>query len=206
MNFYHNLIVKKSWELLKTLNRKYRFILIGGWAVYLYTKALKSKDIDLILSFSELEKLKEKFELFKNERLKKYEARVEEMEIDIYVPFYSNPGLPAEEIEKFTTNLEGFRVPQKETLAILKQKALLARKESVKGRKDLADLVSLFRLTDFDWKKYHQIIKKYKLENWLTTTYNIIKQTRAFEELGLNIHQTATLKRKLLPNLVVNSD
>lgn len=204
MNFYHDLIVKKSWELLKNLNRKYKFILIGGWAVYVYTQALKSKDIDLVLSFSELEKLKEEFEVFKNDRLKKYEARAEEMEIDIYVPFYSNPGLPAEEIEKFTTSLEGFRVPRKETLAILKQKALLARKDSVKGKKDLADLVSLFRLADFDWGKYHQIIKKYKLKNWVKTTYDIIKQTRAFEELGLNIHQTATLKRKLLPNLMAD--
>lgn len=204
MNFYHDLIVKKSWELLKDLNRKYKFILIGGWAVYVYTQALKSKDIDLVLSFSELEKLKEEFEVFKNDRLKKYEARAEEMEIDIYIPFYSNPGLPAEEIEKFTTSLEGFRVPGKETLAILKQKALLARKDSVKGKKDLADLVSLFRLADFDWGKYRQIIKKYKLKNWVKTTYDIIKQTRAFEELGLNIHQTATLKRKLLPNLMAD--
>ena len=201
MNFYHNLIVKKSWELLKTLNRKYKFILIGGWAVFLYTKALKSKDLDLVLSFDELEKLKEEFEVFKNERLKKYEARVEEIEVDIYTPFYSNPGLPAEDIQNFVIVLEGFKVPQKEILAILKQKALLARKESVKGRKDLADLISLFRLEDFDWEKYHQIIKNYKLKNWLKTTYQIIKQTRVFEELGLNIHQTASLKRKILTHL-----
>jgi len=201
MNFYHNLIVKKSWELLKTLNRKYKFILIGGWAVFLYTKALKSKDLDLVLSFDELEKLKEEFEVFKNERLKKYEARVEEIEVDIYTPFYSNLGLPAEDIQNFVIVLEGFKVPQKEILAILKQKALLARKESVKGRKDLADLISLFRLEDFDWEKYHQIIKNYKLKNWLKTTYQIIKQTRVFEELGLNIHQTASLKRKILTHL-----
>ena len=201
MNFYHNLIVKKSWELLKTLNRKYKFILIGGWAVFLYTKALKSKDLDLVLSFDELEKLKEEFEVFKNERLKKYEARVEEIEVDIYTPFYSNLGLPAEDIQNFVIVLEGFKVPQKEILAILKQKALLARKESVKGRKDLADLISLFRLKDFDWEKYHQIIKNYKLKNWLKTTYQIIKQTRVFEELGLNIHQTASLKRKILTHL-----
>ena len=201
MNFYHNLIVKKSWELLISLNRKYKFILIGGWAVYLYTKTLKSKDIDLVLSFSELEKLKEEFAVFKNERLKKYEARAEEIEIDIYLPFYSNPGLPAEDVQNFVAILEGFKVPQKEILAILKQKALLARKESVKGKKDLADLLSLFRLEDFNWEKYHKIIKKYKLTNWPKLTYNITKETRVFEELGLNIHQTATLKRKILPRL-----
>lgn len=201
MNFYHNLIIKKSWDLLKNLKKKYEFILIGGWAVYLYTQSLKSKDIDLVFSFSELNKLKEEFEVSKNERLKKYEARAEEVEIDIYLPFYSNPGLPAEDLENFAIIVEGFKVPKKEILAILKQRALLDRQESVKGRKDLADLISLFKLEDFDWKTYHQIIKEYKLENWPKLTSAIIRRTPKFEELGLNLHQTAALKRKILPLL-----
>lgn len=40
MPFYHNLITQKSWEVLKKLKAKYDFILIGGWAVFLYTKSL----------------------------------------------------------------------------------------------------------------------------------------------------------------------
>ena len=62
MNFYHNLITQKSWQLLQDLRRRYQFILIGGWAVFLYTKALKSKDIDLVMGYEELKKLKEEFE------------------------------------------------------------------------------------------------------------------------------------------------
>lgn len=206
MNFYHDLIVKKSWELLKNLKQRYEFILIGGWAVYLYAKSLKSKDIDLVVSFAELEKLKAEFEISKNERLKKYEARAEEFEIDLYLPFYSNPGLPAEDLGNFAVNLEGFKIPQKEILAVLKQKALLARKESVKGRKDMVDLISLFQLKDFGWERYHQIIKQYKLEDWLKLTAVIIRKMPKLEELDLNVHQIAALKRKILPLLVLNQN
>ena len=154
MSFYHNLITQKSWQALIELKKKYQFILIGGWAVFLYTKALKSKDVDLVMEYEELEKIKNEFMVSKNERLKKYEARKEEVEIDIYLPFYSNPGIPAEEIKEFTSQVEGFVVAQKEILAILKQAAFLERQGSVRGRKDLADLISLFRLPDFNWEKY----------------------------------------------------
>src|SRR3990172_12655467 len=108
MDYYSELVTQKSWQLLTELRKNFSFILIGGWAVFLYTQALKSKDIDLVLEFSELEKMRQKFPLSKNERLKKYEVRVEEVEIDLYLPFYSNPGLPAEEIKKWTQGLEGF--------------------------------------------------------------------------------------------------
>lgn len=197
MNFYHNLVTEKSWRLLQSLRQKYDFILIGGWAVFLYTKALKSKDIDLVLEFSELEKLKEDFEVSKNERLKKYEARWEGMEIDIYVPFYSNPGLPAEELKKFVVGLEGFKTVEKEILAILKQVALMGRKDTVKGRKDLADLVCLFRLPNFNWEKYKKVVKKYGLSESSVAVSEILKKTTKMDELGLNVHQMARLKGKV---------
>lgn len=201
MNFYHNLITKKSWQLLLDLRRRYRFILIGGWAVFLYTRALKSKDIDLVAEYEELEKLRGEFEVFKNERLKKYEARKEEAEIDIYVPFYSNLGLPAEDLRKFVISLEGFKTVEKEILAILKQKALLERANTVKGRKDLADLVGLFALPDFNWQKYRKIVGDYNLREFLKLTKEIIKRTREIDELGLNIHQFARFKKKIFTQI-----
>lgn len=198
MNFYHNLVTKKSWQLLQSLKRQYQFILIGGWAVFLHTGALKSKDIDLVMEYEELEKLKEDFEVTKNERLKKYEAREKEVEIDIYVPFYSNIGLPAEDLKKFSHILEGFEVVEKEVLAILKQKALIARKDTVKGKKDLADLASLFQLDDFNWQKYRKVIIEYHLEEGSKITRELLKKTRKIEELDLNLHQMARLKKKIL--------
>ena len=201
MNFYHNLITQKSWQLLQELRKKYQFILIGGWAVFLYTMALKSKDIDLVAEYEELEKLRGEFEIFKNERLKKYEGRKEEVEIDIYVPFYSNPGLPAEDLKKFVIFLEGFKTVEKEILAILKQKALCERENTVRGRKDLVDLVGLFRLLDFDWQKYRKIVDDYNLDKFLKLTKEIIKRTKEISELGLNIHQFARFKKKILTQI-----
>lgn len=201
MDFYHNLVTEKSWQLLQKLRKKYQFILIGGWAVYLYTQALKSKDIDLVAEFGDLGKMRDEFEVAKNERLKKYEARKEALEIDIYIPFYSNPGIPAEDLKNFTVSLLGFTVVEKEILVILKQKALMERGESVKGRKDLLDLVSLLRLPDYDWDRYDQLVKQYKVEDGVNLTKKVLKDTFKLEELNLNVHQLAQLKRKILPRL-----
>ena len=73
MNFYRDQVTQKSWQLLQDMAKKYKFVLIGGWAVWLYTHQLKSKDIDLVVEFDQLERLRQDFSLTKNDRLKKYE-------------------------------------------------------------------------------------------------------------------------------------
>ena len=204
MDYYSELVTQKSWQLLTELRKNFSFILIGGWAVFLYTQALKSKDIDLVLEFSELEKMRQKFPLSKNERLKKYEVRVEEVEIDLYLPFYSNPGLPAEEIKKWTQGLEGFLVPQKEVLLILKIQAYLARKGAVKGRKDLIDILSLLKLVDFNWPVFKKLARDYRLNHFLKELAALLRENFSVEELGLNRHQFSRLKKKWLAALNAN--
>lgn len=201
MAYYHDLITEKSWQVLKTLRKKFDFILIGGWAVFLYTHALKSKDIDVIVEHKELQQLREEFEISKNDRLKKYEARSEEVEVDIYVPFYSNPGLPAEDLKNYVISLEGFTLVEKEILAILKEKALGSRFATPKGKKDLIDLVGLFQLPDFDWEKFRSVIREYKLESELRFIQNEIQSANSIEELDLNVHKMARFKKKILPLL-----
>ena len=50
MEFWNSLLTEKSQKLLMQLkNPPIKFILIGGWAVWLYTKQQKSKDIDIVL-------------------------------------------------------------------------------------------------------------------------------------------------------------
>jgi hypothetical protein len=39
--FWNSMLTKESWEELKRLNKKYDFVLIGGWAVWLLTKLKK---------------------------------------------------------------------------------------------------------------------------------------------------------------------
>ena len=202
MAYYHDLITQKSFEVLTALRRKYDFILIGGWAVFLYTHNLKSKDVDLVVEYKDLEKLKHDFEVVKNCRLKKYEIVTGEgADIDIYVPFYSNPGLPAEELKNYVVSVENFKTVRAEVLAILKQKAMEARTGSAKGKKDLIDLLGLFALADFDFKRYRNLIKKYNLGKSLKFTRQKIAETVSIDEAGLNRHRMAAFKRRILPLL-----
>ena len=94
MAFYHDMITEESWRELQNLKEKIQFVLIGGWATYLYTKNLKSKDIDIVISYDQLPLLEKNYSLVKNDRLKKYEARRGPVEIDIYLPFFFGIGNP----------------------------------------------------------------------------------------------------------------
>ena len=51
MEYWNELITQKSWDVLQKL-KKINFVLIGGWASYLWTSSHKSKDIDIIVDFN----------------------------------------------------------------------------------------------------------------------------------------------------------
>jgi len=201
MEYYHDLIIEKSFKILQDLKREFDFILIGGWAIFLYTKALKSKDIDIIVDYDELEKFKKEFDIVKNERLKKYEAKIEQIDIDIYLPYYSNIGLPVEEVKKYTQSIEGFNVPIPEILLILKTYTFFQRKNTTKGRKDLIDIFSLLSKEMINWQEYKELIKKYNLEEMSEKLKELVSSTKNLPELNLLNHQLSRLKRKILENL-----
>ena len=136
LQYWDDLITSESWSVLQKINQTYRFTLIGGWAVYVHTRALKSRDIDIIVDFKTLARLKDDFTVGKNERLKKYEIKEMKFDIDIYVPHYSNPGLPAEVVMEETIEKDGFRMPKVEMLLIIKQAVFKKRQGSIKGEKD----------------------------------------------------------------------
>src|SRR3989338_10282386 len=100
MEFWNSLLTEKSWRIMQELKKEgFKFIVIGGWAAYLWTKQHKSKDIDIILpDWKNLETIKQKYELSKNDNLKKYEIKLDEFDIDIYIPYYSKLTLPIEDI------------------------------------------------------------------------------------------------------------
>jgi len=200
MAYYHNLITKKSWEALQQFRKEYKFILIGGWAVFLYTKNLKSKDIDFICEYDQLQKLKENFDLIKNERLKKYEIKEEKIDIDIYLPFYSELGVPIEIIRQYTQSQESFIIPKPEILLILKQIAYNSRRGSIKGEKDKIDVLSLIQIP-FDFKFYRKILKRCGKEALANDMKNLLANTKEIPELNLNQHRWARIKKKLLKNL-----
>lgn len=196
--FWHNLITEKSFHLLQEIKKDFDFVLIGGWAIYLYTHSLKSKDIDIIVDLETLSQLKQKFEVYKNERLKKYEMKIKGIDVDIYISYWSDLGLPIEKIIKDTVSIEGFRLPAKEVLLALKLFVYAQRKTSLKGKKDLIDIVSLLYFDGIDFKKFEDILKNNNLLILKDELYEILRTTVSLEELGLNQKKFSDLKKKIL--------
>lgn len=198
MDFYNDLVTQKSWLALKKLKTELSFILIGGWAVYLYTKSLKSKDIDIIVNYDQIEKLKVNYQLTKNNRLKKYEARHEEIQIDVYLPHFSELGIPVNQIQQNTQTKEAFSLPTPEILLALKLFAFKERGLSAKGQKDKVDIISLLLLPNIDQKKFRNLLQQFSLK---TALENLLLQTYQVPELNISQHTWSRKKREILKNL-----
>lgn len=206
MAYYHDIITQRSWEELKAINRKIKFVLIGGWATYLYTRELKSKDIDIIVGYDELGNLKESYEVVKNDRLKKYEARKEEIQIDIYLPHYSDIGIPVDVLIDNSISLEGFRVLKKELLICLKIYVFSIRGRTPKGEKDFLDILSLFKVGVEDAGKIIEIKKDNNLEKSFRYFLGILDERVEAMEIGLNKHAYKKLKTEIKKKLGYNQD
>jgi len=125
------------------------------------------------------------YNISKNPHLKKYEAKVEGVSIDIYVKYYSQFPLPISQIEK-TIVIEGFKIPKPEVLLILKQQAEIARKSSLKGRKDRVDILALLVKEAVSIKDYLRIVKKHGLEEYWRRLIEIVsKSTVEYKHLGI---------------------
>ncbi len=199
MEYWNDIITEKSFEVLQKIKKEFYFILIGGWAAYLYTKALKSKDVDIIVNFNQLEKIKLKYNIKKNENLRKYELIIDNIEIDIYVPFYSKLIIPLDKIS--TTKIESFNVINAEELLILKQGAILDRGESEKGFKDKVDVLALLFNCDLDFNKYLNIIKENNKESLLNELISLIKNFKEYKHFYKNPREFKLNKEKLLKKL-----
>jgi len=201
--FWNSAITEKSFSILLGLKKlHFEFVVIGGWAAFLWTKALKSKDIDILLkNFEDMKYLKENYSLKKNDNLKKYEIKIEEIDIDIYVPFYSRLALPVEECIRHTAKIEGIEVVSPEVLLILKQGAEIDRKDSVKGAKDRIDVMSLIVYSPIDFRKYAALLRSNKLESYFQRLKEIINSFKGIEYLGLNPRQFKLKKQEILEHL-----
>jgi len=198
MEYWHDILIEKSWKVLQNIKKEFDFILIGGWATYLWSRTHKSKDVDIIVDFPTLSKLKRDFDLRKNDHLKKYEIRINEIDIDIYVPFYSE--LPS--LEKIESEvIEGFKVAKLEYLLVLKQAAEEERSHSEKGEKDRIDIMSLLLNCDVDFKKYYSILKENKKEIYLKRLMQIVKNFKDCKYLNLSPRGLKLKKKKILEKL-----
>ena len=200
MEFWNSQLTEKSWRILQGLNKKYDFILIGGWATYLWTKQQKSKDIDMAVEITELQKLKAE-NLSKNDHLKKYEIKYGDVDIDIYVSHFSKLTIPPEDLKKYTKKIEGFKVASPEIIMILKQGAYEDRKNSVKGEKDMIDIISILFFSGIDIKLYRFILKEYSLNTYLRNLVSLLKNFREYNILNLTPREFKIKKQEILDEL-----
>ena len=201
--FWNSALTEKSFSILLNLKKlPFEFVVIGGWAAYLWTKAHKSKDIDILLkNFEDMKYLREHYSLKKNDNLKKYEIKIEEIDTDIYVPFYSYLALPVEECIKHTAKIDGIEVVSPEILLILKQGAEIDRRDSVKGAKDRIDVMSLLIYSPVDFRKYSMLLKQNKIEHYFQRLKGIINGFKDIEYIGLNPREFRLKKQEILEGL-----
>jgi len=199
MEFWNSNLTEKSWEILQNLKKKYDFILIGGWATYLWTQQQKSKDIDIVIGIKELQKFKTE-SLSKNDSLKKYEIKIEEVDIDIYVSYFSKLTIPPEDLIKYSANTQGFKVASPESLLILKQGAEIQRGNSIKGEKDKIDIMSILFFSEVNYNQYKKILKKYSLKNYQNKLIYLIKNFKDYNSLNMNPRQFKLKKQEILKN------
>lgn len=201
--FWNENVTEKSWIELTSLSKKYDFILIGGWAAYLWTGTHKSKDIDIVTDYDTLNILRKDFTLEKNDRLKTYEIKKGEFDIDIYLPNYSKLAVPIETIKENTTKIQGIKVPNPEILILLKQSAEIERRHTTKGKKDLIDILTILIHTEFSIQKYKETTLKLKMEKHVKELENEVNQfnPKDVDYLGVNLNEFAKWKRNFLTKL-----
>ena len=202
MEFWNSELTEKSWKILQELKGKFDFIVIGGWAAYLWTRLHKSKDIDVVIgNFEDLSIVKKNYNLIKNDNLKKYEIKIEEIDVDIYVPFFSKLALPVDELSKYTTRIQNFKIVKPEALIILKQGAEYDREKSVKGGKDRIDIMTLLFYADIDFDEYHKLLKKHDLMGFYSRLKDIVSNFREIKYFDMTPRQFKLKKEEIIEGL-----
>jgi hypothetical protein len=197
--FWNSEITDASFRKLQELNGEFDFVLIGGWAVYLYTKLQKSRDIDIVVDYPALRKIEGSYRLEKNGRLSKYEIKLDSFDVDIYLPGYSKLALPAKSLlGDYVTKVERFRVPSAEALMLLKIGAAEQRLASVKGDKDAIDMVGLLFYSGIDIQRMVRIAKDNSVEGSVRFIFKVLEGFRQenLDYLNLNAAGFSKLKRK----------
>jgi len=199
--------IEKSWQVLQQLRSLADFVLIGGWAVYLWTRKLKSRDIDLCINQENFYKLQSEllqrnYALKRNIRLMKFEAIIGDVEVDIYTPFISKLAVPCLDIfnKKLYSSIERFKVAPPETLLLLKAQAAQQRWHAEKGVKDRIDIISLLKYTDIKHSTLNQMLQNYDKQNTLRNTIKrTITESRAeYKYLGLTYEKDGVQLKKTL--------
>jgi len=164
MQFWNNEKTEKSLSTLNMISKHVDFVLIGGWAVHMYTDIQRSEDVDLVIGYESLDYFRQ-FGLQDYSKLKMKYTVIDGTTVDLFIEEYSDSDLPmpANEIMKNYITLGGIRVAKKEILLLLKLWGYF-RQDEVKHRKDVIDVVSLLFYGNIDLQTVKKYLEKYKID------------------------------------------
>jgi len=203
-------VVERSWRVLGELKGFADFVLIGGWGVYLWTRKLKSRDIDVYIDQKNFYKLQSEltqrgYALKRNVRLMKFEALIGDVEVDIYTPFVSKLVIPCLDVfdRKLYSVIEGFKVTIPEVLLLLKAQAAQDRWHAEKGLKDRVDIISLLKYADVKPDVLKQMLTQYDMQHALRDAIKrAISESRIeYRFLGLAYEKDGVQLKKTYENL-----
>jgi len=196
VEFWNENVIESSWKVLQELRKEFDFILIGGWASWLITKTLKSRDVDIVVDYQELEKIRLRYDLKHNSNLRKYEIRIRGIDVDIYVPHYSKIGIDLSKIK--IVKIQGFKVVCPEQLLIMKQ-FVWKKRTGEKKKKDEIDIFALVTVVDFD--KYKEFLKQENKMSYIDDLISVVKNFKDYKYLNLTPRKFKLLKEKILKEL-----
>jgi len=204
-------VVDKAWTILIHLRELCRLVLIGGWAVYFWTRKLKSRDVDLCVdqdNFYDLqgELRKENVFVTRNPRLRKYEAKFGDVEVRIYTPFQSNLVVPVRALfnNRWFANIEGYDVAVPEVLLLLKSQAAKERWSSEKGLKDRVDLLSLLLQSDWQPEFLKELVERFDpAMELMKVLVRAVKESRSeYRYIGARYEREGRKLRKIAEGLL----
>ena len=192
-------IYEVSQETLKEIvNSGADVGVIGEWAIWAYNPYKYSMDIDIVLKPGDLWKVREKLlELGFNETSgshlgkKGFKKALEDgvIEVDVYEnmigPFKAGDVLRRSIKKKLFGHMT--KVASPTDLLILKLHALMERQESVKGQKDISDLIALLLAVrgEMDVEKVREAVAKKALKDAIALLTSSYQQTARFYPLSM---------------------
>ncbi len=210
MELWNDVITAKSQSLLFDLKKEADFVVIGGWAEWLYSHAAKSKDIDIFINFDDFFKMQNLFagrgiQVNLNEKLNKYEAKVGEIDIDIYTPHHCNLIISCKDVfeKKWFKRVEQFNIIIPEVFLILKMNAETNRHGTIKGFKDRIDILSVLHKTEINSELLKSLVRKYNigLEKLKEVITKSSKEYLYFFDKAENLKELKKLKAELLKKI-----
>ena len=196
-------VTNKSWRVLNELAARVNPVLIGGWAVYFWTGALKSADVDLFVTDDNLWKIGARVK--KHPKLKKYHALIDDVDIDIYTPSTCGLAVSAGEVfeNRWYALVKEFNVLLPEPLLVLKCEAAQNRWTGRKGFKDRCDVLSLLRFERLDLKMLGELLPRYGELGITKTLREIVqKSVEEYRVLGLDPWRGRKNAREVLKKVI----